>query len=100
MTSAVLSRFVIVATKVIEMKEAHGLGTKTTLNHVRNHPEEAIETFYDMYETTADRFKRRDGTLISGTFWLCPCAERNKLWGLMEECRNLALQHQMENNDV
>lgn len=90
-----LDKFVKISLSLIESK-VHGLPSKSTLTYVKNNPVEAIEQFFDKYTTTAERFKRRDPSLISGTFWMRPKHEREEIWKSLEACRDLALTYQME----
>ena len=82
------------AVEVIETKE-HGLPSRKTLEIVRADPRQSLEAFYDRYLETAVKFKGRDPSLISGTFWMRPKAARDKTWALLERCRDLALRYQM-----
>ena len=75
--------------------KAHGLPTKSVTRIVRDKPEEAIEAFFDEYEKTKERFKKRDSSLMSGTFWMRAKKDRDATWELMERCRDLAMRYQL-----
>lgn len=90
----IVREFERAAVEVIEMK-AHGLPSRKTLEILRADPRQSLEAFYDRYMETAAKFKKRDPSLIGGTFWMRPKAARDKTWQLLERCRDLALRFQM-----
>jgi len=90
----ILSDFVRTAREVIELK-AHGCPTKSALKGLNEDPVGCINRFYDYYTETADKFKKRDPTLISGTFWMRSTSDKKKTWNLLEKCRDLCLRYHM-----
>ncbi len=94
----IVETFQEIAIKAIEMK-SHGLGTKKIIKYIKSNPEGSIQAFFDRYESTKERFKKRDASLISGSFWMRPKAEKEATWTLLEKCRDLSLRYQMMKGD-